>query len=138
MSYRGRYRLGDHVPLFMLTHDANGTPTAPSDPPLAVVWKGNTKLTTFRMPITERYVQTGTFAHFIRLGEDYAVGPYSVIYHYTAGSYVGLDQDDFEIVEGGDPDGAVIALHFLQRPQAGYLVAQFDSGRLWAGRNPRV
>ena len=67
-----------------------------------------------------------------------AVGRYRVAYRYTAGSFVGLALDSFDVAPGGDPSGPVVSLFSYDRPEARYVVAQTADGTLIQGRNPRI
>src|SRR5437016_2893722 len=139
MSYRGRYQLGQYVALFCQCRDSNRTPTVPTAPPLAVIW-GSTgaKLKSLEMPVLDRYVPVaGLFSMQVRLGPEFATGIHRVVYEYLAGTYHGLDEDTFEIVAGGNPDGNVIAMYYLDRPGDKFIVQELDSGRLVQGRNPK-
>ena len=143
--YRGRFRQGEYVPLLCHCRNASDVATVPDNSPLAVIWgPSNTKVESFKIPVAERYTTIGAvagalFAHFLRLGNAYATtGPYQVVYHYVAGTHTGIEVDDFEVVAGGHKDGNVIAAYWYQRPQAAFVVQQYDSGRLKASRNPRI
>jgi len=141
VSYRGRYKLGDHVPLLLLTRSASGTPTLPLDVPYAKVWDNTgTLVHNFFMPIADRFAVTGLFTHNMRLGGRFpTLGMYRVVYFYNlSGSYHGTDEDTFELIAGGDNDGTVISDYFYNRPFASFVVQQLDSGKLVSGRNPRI
>jgi hypothetical protein len=140
MAYLGRFRQGDNVNLVCTTKNAGGVPTLSSDCPWAKVWDPTGGLVArFQVPIVDRYVQTAVFQHLLRLGPAYAnLGNYRINYHYVVGTYHGLDEDTFELVAGGHPDGTVNAIYFFQKPWARFLVFSLDSGNLAFGRNPRL
>ena len=138
--YRGRLRLGDEVTIGCLCVDGNGTPTLPDDCPTAKIFNpAGVAVFRQKIPIHDRYAQTGYFQQNVYLGPAFAIGLYTVGYAYSiGGSTFGLDEDNFEIVPGGDPDGTTESLFFYHRPQADYIVQQLSSGKIKRRRNPRV
>lgn len=139
--FRGRLRLGEEVTIAVQCYDVNGTPSLPDDCPVAKVWNSaGTKVFNAKIPIQDRYGTTGYFQRNIFLGPAFAVGLYTVTYIYsTAGqSFVNLDEDNFEIIAGGDTDGITEAMHYYHRPQADYVVQQLSSGKIKRRRNPRI
>lgn len=140
MAYRGRYQLGQHLPLLVLCRNGNDTPTVPSDVPRATIWSpGNTRILAKDVPVLDRFGQTGLFGGVVFLNNDYSThGTYTIEYRYLAGGHYGIDTDQFEIMAGGHKDGSVIAMHYFDRPHAKFIVQQLDSGRLVQGRNPSV
>ena len=138
--YLGRTQLGKYITLGVLCVDANGTPVQPDAPPVMKVWNpAGTAIVNEKLPIVERYVQTGWFRKRLFLDSVFAVGQHRVTYTYSVNSsYYGLQEDGFDILDGGDPDGAVIGLHHLDKPHAGFVVKMLDSGALQASRNPRL
>jgi len=140
MSFRGKYRLGEEVVIGVLCLNASGVPTVPDDNPVAKIWDINgNKVFNKKIPVQDRYAQTGYFQANIYLGGAYAVGLYSVTYSYSTGgqAFVGIDEDNFEIVAGGDVDGITESLYFYHRPQADYVLQQLNSGKIKKRRNPR-
>jgi len=140
MAYLGRYRQGDTVRLQVRCTDASQTPVLPADPPQATVYSpGNTKLLAASLPIRDRHSLTGLFSYPLYLGGDYATaGHYQVRYVWKTGSHHGIEVDQFEVIAGGHADGAVTSLYSYRRPQADFLVHGLESGKIIAGRNPRV
>ncbi len=136
--YRGRFQLGQDVPLGVLCRTAVGTATLPDDPPTLDVWTATAKVKTLLLPIQDRYGQTGLFGTKLFLDVSYATGIYKAEYRWQIGSYHGLEEDTFEVLPGGDGKGAVIALYHWERPHAKFLVQQLTSGALVRGRNPSV
>lgn len=135
----GRYQLGQEVALTLLCTDASGTPTNPVSAPHADIFRGSTKvLSGLLFPVLDAGSTTGLFQRNVFLGNLFSTGRHQVVFRYLVGSYLGQVTDDFEILAGGDPDGAVIAAHWYERPHAGFVVQQKDSGKLIKGRNPTV
>lgn len=139
MPYRGRVQLGEEVVLGCQCRDYSLTPTLPNLPPLMEIWSsGGTRIISKAIPILDRYVQTGLFHYRQFLGGQFSTGHYNVLYYYTVGSTDRVDQDDFDIIPGGDGDGQVISMYWLEKPHANFIVYQTDAGKLFYGRNPRV
>lgn len=139
MAYRGRYQLGQAVELTLACRDASDTPAVPTNVPRLKVWTPAGALLRFQdLPPLERYTQTGLFHARLILDSTFTAGLYRVTYYWSVGSFRGLDEDGFEVMPGGDADGAVVALHWFSRPQAKFLVQSLDSGKLVQGRNPTV
>lgn len=141
-GYLGRFQQGEEVPLVCVTTDRNGAPIDPPDVPWAAIYlDGGVRelVETRQMAATLRGIETGVFRLPLLLGTKYATaGRYVVLFKW-------LDQNNrahciptsFTLNPGGSPDGAVIALHYLERPDSRYVMYQTDAGRLVRGRNPR-
>ena len=138
----GRQQLGTELTIGVLCHDASDTPTAPAAAPTIEVWTGTTKLLTGQMiPVMDRYGTTVAASYFqynLFLDGKYAAGQYKVLYRYTVGSYVGLEEDTFQVLAGGDADGTITSLIYYSRPQAAFVVWQTDAGKVQKGRNPAI
>ena len=132
-----RHRLGDWLTLSVRTTDAVGTPTLPTDAPTAAIYSASTRVETVSLPIADRYKVTAFFKRHIQLDSDYSAGYYQVVYDWNiSGGYHGTKVEHFQVVAGGDADGAVISVEKLERPEAQYLLYKVDSGAILAGRNP--
>jgi hypothetical protein len=139
MSYRGRFQIGQEIPLGALCRDGNGTPTVPTLPPLMEIRDdAGAKIVSKKIPIMDRYGQTGLFQYNQFLDGRFSVGHYTVIFYYTAGSYLGIDTDEFDLVAGGNEEGAVISMYYFAKPHASFVVQQTSGGLLFAGRNPSI
>lgn len=139
VSYLGRYQVGQEVPLILWVRNQDRTPSFPDDVPLArVVDSSGSHIASVKMPVVDRYTVTGLFQAYLPLSTEYAVGKYTVEYQYRVSGYSGLLLATFEVVPGGDVGGSVISLYTVERPEARYVVAQLDTGRLVAGRNPTI
>jgi hypothetical protein len=135
----GRYQLGEEVPLKLLCVNGAGAPVAPDAAPTVDIWRGATKVLAGAMlPTLDRAAATGLFRLGVFLGGAFSEGRHTAVFRYRAGSYYGQAVEDFEVVPGGSRDGAVVAVHWYERPHAGFVVQQLDSGKLTRGRNPRV
>ncbi len=128
------------MPLYLGSVDSTRALTLPDAPPQAKIFTGTTLVESKLMPIEDRYVLTGWFRATLFLGHLYSTGFYDVVYYYSTGSgaFNGVVTDNFEIVPGGDPRGAVIGTYFYDRPEARYIVQGLESGAIIKGRNPTI
>ena len=138
MSYRGRYQLGQTVPLFLLTLNAGKIPSVPDDPPAMKIWTGGTMVKNQAMPVRERYTHSGLFYFDLFLDGAFSAGQYVEVYYYKIGSHYGLATDNFEVVPGGSGDGHVLSAYFYSRPHADFIVHQMESGKIKRGRGPSL
>jgi hypothetical protein len=137
MPYRGRYQQGQEIQLACLCRNGAGTPTQPTASPTVEIWNSSgAKGFSAAIPILDRYGQLGLFGYPLFLDGRFPTGSYLAVYHYTVGSYIGIDLDSFEVVDGGNPNGVVQAMTWFVTPQAKNIVYQTNKGRLFKGRNP--
>lgn len=140
--YLGAYQLGGRVALTILCHDANGVPLAPDAAPRVSVHGGqsNVFIAAFDAPPLDRPNAPGLFQMVLHLGGRFPVGYYEAFYTYSVGlgSNNPVEHDSFQVVAGGDPRGAVLALYALNKPHAQFLIQQCDSGKILKGSNPSV
>ena len=137
--HRGRFQLGEHVPLAVLCRNSSGQPAAPDAAPQVDVYSDTTHPTTGKaIPAQDKSLVTGLFTYRLFLGSGFVVGRYTVTYHWVIGANHGMQVDDFEIVGGGHEDGEVISMYFYDRPHADFIVQQLSSGKVVRGRNPEV
>jgi hypothetical protein len=103
------------------------------------------------LPAIDRYVTAGLFSFALSLGSSFLpvpIGNYRVVYTYSLGTYTGLVEDSFEVVDGGNSAGNILSAYYYRTPNTDYLVYQTDNGqnigghsvegRILAGRNPRI
>lgn len=138
----GVAQLGDELQLSVQCRDAAGDPAWPDEAPTVTIYDAddNVVVEAMKIPPKDSGRRVGYFHHFIRLGRTFDAGWYTVLLEWSAdgGAYHGVVDGHFEVLPGGDPDGAVIAMHYFQTPRDDYLVWQTDAGALKRGRNPRV
>jgi hypothetical protein len=136
----GRFQKGDRVPLRVAPVDGAGNAVEPDAAPTATVRDpGGDPVLTRPLPLVERGVIA--FGMGLFLGVNFAtLGTYSVAYawDYGEGAGQGAASDTFELIAGGDEGGAVVSMAHIDRPEAGYVVAQLASGKLVQGRDPRL
>ncbi len=134
----GRFKLGDFVPLSVLTHGAGDIVYAPAAAPTAIVYDGDgVKVASFALPVVDKGAVTHLFVLPLRLDSTYAVGSYSVAINYTANSIKHLHVLHFEVVGGGDAAGSIISQVFYPRPHARFLVQKTSSFTRRLTKNPR-
>ena len=128
------------MPLFLQVHTATGATTMPVLPPWLTVWTpGGSKVLAREMPISrERFTHPGLFYYDLFLDASFGTGVYTAVYAYTAGAFLGLEEDNFEIVPGGHGDGAVTSAYFYERPEATFVVHGTETGKILPGRNPSL
>jgi hypothetical protein len=138
--YRGRWQLGEEKALGVLTFNAAGVPTWPDQAPQVDFYGSAGKIASLgrSLPALERAFNTGTFQGELFLDNQAPIGLMKVVYRWTVGSFFGSVVDVFEVIPGGDSKGYVLALDDFSRPQADFLIQELSSGRLRAGRNPRL
>jgi hypothetical protein len=136
--FKGRYVLGDRVPLSAWTRDSALTPTLPGDVPLAEVWSSTVKVLEQKLPVSDRYGITARFGFRLHLDGRFAVGRYHVVYRFTVGGSHFKECDEFDIVAGGHADGTGISMTFVRHPTSDFVLMQVDAGRVLRLRNPRI
>ncbi len=159
LGYLGRYRQGDELSLVIQCVDINGSGAWPikvtdifsstgiSNPPTVTFrGPGGTNVLSRVLPADLQGVRKGVFRLSQYLGTEFATtGSYAVFVRYTratinSGFFATAPivlVGHFWLMAGGSPDGAVIAMRAVRRPNANWLIYQTDGGRLVRGRNPR-
>ena len=136
----GRYHLGEEVALAVLTKNSSGVPVVPDAAPTFSIYNsaGTAVFANIKMPPVEKGATTGIFGCGQLLSGLFAEGQYTVLYKWVSGAFDGKQIEKFEVLPGGDGSGNCISMAILRKPHATYVVRQLTSGRLAAGRNPRV
>jgi hypothetical protein len=138
VEYRGRYIQGDAVQLSVLTRDNARLPTVPDTAPVAAVCLGSEQVATFRLPIVDRFAQRGYFSLPLVLDARFVAGSYRVVYQWLLSGVMYSAAESFEVVAGGQGDGAGLAMFYLHRPASDWVLLQTDGGRMIRRRNPRT
>ncbi len=136
----GRFQLGDFVPLQFQSVDGSDTPTWPSSTPTIKTFAADdvtTAVETIRPGARDVQRQTGLFYYPLRLTSSYTTKPYIVTFNWTISGTTYASIAQFNVIAGGDSDGAVIGAHYVRRPEAPTVVYVVDGGKLKAVRNPR-
>jgi hypothetical protein len=92
-----------------------------------------------KLPPADLSKAPGLFAYALHLDARFRPGDYGArfVWDNGAGGACAAVRT-FSVPEGGDTDGAVIALYNFQIGPNVFLVQQLDSRKLVKGRNPRV
>ncbi len=138
MSYLGRQMLGGRILLGVRCQGPTGVPLVPDQAPVALVYSSSGLVASLRLPIRDRQDLDGWFQTSLLLDSRFSTGLYRVVYQYTISGVAGGDTDTFEVVPGGQADGAGLALVYYSRPASDFCLLQSDSGRLIRKRNPRL
>lgn len=138
MPWRGRYQLGDIVPLGVRATNGSGTPTVPDQAPVATIVSDSAQVLTLALPIVDRYGITAWFSYPLHLSGIFAAGTYRVVYDWVIGGTAYGSEDTFEIAAGGDGEGAGLSMFWFGRPTSDFLLLQTDGGRIIRRRNPRI
>lgn len=134
-----RWRLGDEAEFAFQVRNASLTVSSPdAAPTLKVYDSAGTKVAEVSVPPQDRQGTTGWFAHFIRLGSQFATGFYSWRASWQVSSVAGVASGMFEIIGGGDPSGAVLSLLFTEGASGNQIVWQTDAGEVRRGRSPQT
>lgn len=136
--YLGRYFQGQVLPVTVQCTTSDGTPAVPDNPPYIDFRSDSGQVLQVQMPVIDRYTVTGLFSYPLRLNASFPAGRYSATVFYRASGYHGLEVHPFEVVAGGDADGAIVAQAFWQRPEATYLIQQTEADNILLKRNPAV
>ena len=135
----GRFELGQELVVPMLCTDGSGVAVVPDVPPAIALYNAaGVKVLSAQMACRDRYGATGLFLYRTPLNATFAVGKWSASVAWKAAGVGRVRAFQFEIVAGGDANGAVVGLYFLERPQANYVVQKTDGGARSFGRNPRL
>jgi hypothetical protein len=140
--YRGRFQQGEELPLTIQTVDGDGLPADPTTLPVAKVYLDGatpTLLESFELAADLRGVDVAMFRLPLFLGLLYdTAGRHLVTISYIdSEGEAKVEVSSFTLLPGGSPDGAVVAMKYVERPDSRYLLWQTDGGRMVRGRNPR-
>lgn len=135
----GRFTLGQFAPLTCVCTNGSGTPAAPTYAPTVKVYDSTgTRVLSALMPPLDRYGATGAFSYELRLGSSYAVGSYMVSMSWVISGTTYSAAGNFEVVAGGDADGAVVSMVELRKPHGNWLVQRLDSDQRVLARGPGI
>lgn len=137
--YLGNFTQGREVLLPLLAVDDGPTALWPTAAPRVRVYDADgTLILAAFLPACDRSRATGLFVYRLALDDSFVPGRYHAYFAWTSSGVVRARAANFDVVAGGDADGAVVSLHHLGRPQGDKTVAKTDGGkRLFLG-DPRV
>ena len=132
----GTYQLGRPVPLAAQSR-VSLTGSLPSSTPVARIYTAAGSLVeTVSLPLVESSEYLFGRAH--RLSGSYSVGRHLVLYRWTISGTTYQEQSHFDVVAGGDGDGAVTFLGFHQNAQGPNVLYGTETGKVIQGRSPSV
>lgn len=139
MTYLGRYMLGQWVAIPLDAVNASGVAVAPTAAPTVSIYDEAWSAvgTSKSMAPRDRTIN-GSFEREFFLGFEYAAGFYTARVAYAAGGSTYPRLYRWEVVGGGNEDGAVIGQTFYERPDSPHVVGYQDGGDLVPRRNPRI
>jgi hypothetical protein len=136
-DYLGRFRAGDAVPIVLPIPGV-----IPDESPRArvIVLGPGAPGTSWTLGLSKLPPFDGDLYRvmFHLRGMTTFVGRYVVRISWVVTSVERVATSSFDVIGGGDPGGAVIALHEVLRPPRRHVVAQLTAGVLVSGSNPRV
>lgn len=137
--WMGQYQAGQFALVAMRALDTSGAPVWPEEAPGMMVLRctDNTVVSTRKIALFERSV-VGYFQDRIQLDATFTVGGYDVLFTYKVAGAQRMQQCRFEVVAGGDPDGAIIAAYFVRSDQQSHVIIQTDTGICARHKNPRL
>lgn len=137
-DHLGRYQLGLELPLTLECTLARAADTPSTHPTYEARAADGTVAASGRVAADPLAGIVGFFRGPLFLDDRFSVGRYTIAYRWQdslARDRVELQTVD--VIPGGDVDGAIIALHPVERPDRTSLVYQTDAGVLARGLNPR-
>lgn len=135
----GSYRQGERMPLTLQCRAASLAPVLPLTAPRATVQGGPASVRyVFLLPPVDPAHAAGLFGLVMHLDRRFQPGRYGVRFEFDDAGSPRARAASFTVLPGGNPDGSVIAMYALHRPEAEFLLQQLDSGKLVKGRNPSV
>jgi hypothetical protein len=139
MAFLGTYQLGDLVSLSMWTRDTAQTPVEPASAPRALVrTSSGSQVVSQLIPVEDSARITGLFQYKVSLDGKFATGHYTIQYLASVGGVDVSEQDEFEIVAGGDGRGRGLAMSFFKPATNEFVLVQTDSGVIKRFKNPSV
>ena len=140
MSWLGRYRLGDRVPVTIRTTTAEGVAQQPDRCPTALICRldSPSAVESHYLTSVTPGLQAGNFTHELFLDSSFTEGYYLALARAEIDAAGLLVEYTFQVVGGGDEDGMVHSIQGWVRPESEVLISALESGKLVAGRNPTL
>lgn len=139
MSYLGRFQIGDRIGLSVSSkNQKSGAAVQPSALVQGFIYPTASGTIIEAVPLhpKDRFGGNWDFTANPQLSASYTPGHYTVLYQWANGGTLYERLDTFDVLSGGDVDGQVIALAEAERPEAGFVLFETESGSIKAGRNP--
>jgi hypothetical protein len=137
-SHLGRYQIGTELPLCLQCTLARAPDVPSTHPTYEARAADGTVAASGRVAADPLPGVAGLFRGPLFLDDAFAVGRYTVAYRWKDSAAADrVELQTVDVIPGGDSDGAIIALHSVERPDRTSLVYQTDGGVLARGLNPR-
>lgn len=134
----GDWQLGSELPVVLQATDGT-SPAWPDAAPQLVLYNGTTFLKRILMSADPQAQSPGLFRLNLFLDASYpASGQLNGAIQWTNNGNVFSQTVWLRIIPGGDSDGSVIAMAFVRRPSASFVLWQTDAGVLFRGSNPNI
>lgn len=136
----GRKVLGEEITVGVQCRDSTGVPSNPTDAPtIDVVDDAGTSVVSMTIPPVSLTLAPGMFAYNLPLDDRFSVGRYCVRYSWVISAVNYAILGYFEIVAGGDVDGLVNAMFYLDRPDGrDWIVTTSTMGVQRLHRGPQL
>lgn len=130
---------GQRLPLVLVTRNGSGTAVQPDRCPTARLYNdAGTLITSYRLPVCDKFGQTGLFEFVQLMDGRFTVGRLKIVYLWTAAAVAYSSVDIAEVTAGGDPEGAGVSMFVLDTPVGQQVLTQQESGNVLRRRNPRM
>lgn len=92
-----------------------------------------------QIPPEDKFSATGWFGYMQPLNSLFTAGRHFVRYTWAISSTQYVETDCFEIVAGGDDDGQILSMFYLDRPDNNdFVLSSTDQGNTNINRGPHV
>lgn len=136
--YLGRYLVGTELPMIFRATKGGASDIPLTHPTFEFRTAAMALIQATRVPADDQGVIVGMFRGPLFLGAQFPVGRVWIFVRWADSDGVPrVETQAVDIAPGGNPDGAVIALHTVERPNALNLISLTDAGLLVRGINPR-
>jgi len=131
-------QVGDHVDVWAAGLTPASVADWPSHAPVYMVYAqdGSTYANGF-LP-RQDWSRTGWFQYPLRMTTPGTAGVHSVLVGMSVSGSYRYYLRQFRLHPGGDADGTIIGLSHFRRPEAAHVMIETESGKIKAGRNPRM
>lgn len=137
-DYLGRYQIGQELPLCLQCTLARAPDVPSTHPTYEARSDAGAVAASGRVAADPLPGVAGVFRGPKFLDDSFDVGRYTIAYRWKdSGGADRVELQVVDIVPGGHPDGAIVSLHPVERPDRTSLVYQTDAGVLARGLNPR-
>jgi hypothetical protein len=133
-----RVQQGDEYPLRVRTLGSAETLRRPTAAPLAEIYDASTGTLVWSGQLPPQSPRSVVGAFMYRLLLEFPVGVYAVVYTYFVGAEQMVKVEHFQIVEGGNAKGEVIAGVWTTQPTMRHIIMETITGDLFKGGNPIV